>query len=52
MDKKKYGVEERRLLEGRSGMGLGPLVNLITGYTKELKKNFEIEKKKILKKKI
>lgn len=49
---KKYSVAERRLHAGSSGIGIGTLVNLITGYTKELKKNVEIEKKEILQEKI
>ena len=49
---KRYTVAERRLHSGNSGIGIGTLVNLITGYTKELKKNVEIEKKEILQEKI
>jgi hypothetical protein len=49
---KRYTVAERRLHAGNSGIGIGTLVNLITGYTKELKKNVEIEKKEMLQEKI
>lgn len=49
---KRYTVAERRLYAGSSGIGIGTLVNLITGYTKELKKNVEVEKKEILQEKI
>lgn len=49
---KRYTVAERRLYTGSSGIGIGTLVNLITGYTKELKKNVEVEKKEILQEKI
>lgn len=49
---KKYTVAERRLHTGSSGIGIGSLVNLITGYTKELKRNVAIEKKEFLQEKI
>lgn len=49
---KRYTVAERRLHAGNTGIGIGALVNLITGYTKELKKNVEIEKKELLQEKI
>jgi hypothetical protein len=49
---KRYTVAERRLYTGNSGIGIGALVNLITGYTKELKRNVEIEKKEVLQEKI
>ena len=49
---KKYTVAERRLHAGSTGIGVGTLVNLITGYTKELKRNVEIEKKEMLQEKI
>ncbi len=49
---KKYTVAERRLHAGNSGIGIGTLVNLITGYTKELKRNVEVEKKEMFQEKI
>lgn len=49
---KRYTVAERRLYTGSSGIGIGTLVNLITGYKKELKRNVETEKKEMLQDKI
>ena len=49
---KTYTVAERRLYTGTNGIGIGTLVNLITGYKKELQKNVEIEKKEFLREKI
>jgi hypothetical protein len=37
---------------GGGGIGIGGLINLITGYNKELKRNLEIEKKEMLIEKI
>lgn len=49
---KRYKVAERRLYTGTNGIGIGTLVNLITGYRKELKKNVETEKKVAFQEKI
>ncbi len=45
---KRYTVAERRMKSGGGGIGIGGLINLITGYNKELKRNLEIEKKEML----
>jgi hypothetical protein len=51
--KKIYNVEERRILSSEVGkVSVGGLINLITGYNKELKRNLEIEKKEMLIEKI
>jgi hypothetical protein len=49
---KRYTVAERRMKSGGGGIGIGGLINLITGYNKELKRNLEIEKKEMLIEKI
>lgn len=49
---KRYTVAERRLYTGSSGIGIGSLINMITGYKKELKKNVETEKKELFQEKI
>jgi hypothetical protein len=49
---KRYTVAERRLYTGTNGIGIGTLVNLITGYRKELKNNVEVEKKEMFQEKI
>ena len=49
---KRYTVAERRMKSGGGGIGIGGLINLFTGYGKELKRNLEIEKKEILIEKI
>lgn len=47
---KRYTVAERRMSSG--GGGIDGLINLFTGYRKELKRNLEIEKKEMLIEKI
>lgn len=49
---KRYTVAERRMISGGGGIGIGGLINLFTGYGKELKRNLEIEKKEMLIEKI
>ena len=50
---KRYTVAERRILSSEIGkVSIGGLINLITGYNKELKRNLEIEKKEMLIEKI
>jgi hypothetical protein len=50
---KRYTVAERRILSSEVGkVSVGGLINLITGYNKELKRNLEIEKKEMLIEKI
>lgn len=49
---KRYTVAERRMSSGGGGIGIGGLINLFTGYRKELKRNLEIEKKEMLIEKI
>jgi hypothetical protein len=49
---KRYTVAERRLYTGTNGIGIGTLMNLITGYRKELKNNVEVEKKEMFQEKI
>ena len=49
---KRYTVAERRMSSGGGGIGIGGLINLFTGYKKELKRNLEIEKKEMLIEKI
>lgn len=49
---KRHTVAERRLYTANSGIGIGSLINLITGYKKELKKNVETEKKELFQEKI
>jgi hypothetical protein len=50
---KKYTVAERRIISSEVGaISVGGLVNLITGYGKELKRNEIVEKKEMLQEKI
>ena len=49
---KRYTVAERRMKSSGGGIGIGGLINLFTGYGKELKRNLEIEKKEMLIEKI
>ena len=50
---KRYTVAERRILSSEVGkISVGALVNLITGYDKELKRNVIVEKKEVLQEKI
>lgn len=50
---KRYTVAERRILSSEVGkVSVGGIINAITGYNKELKKNLEIEKKEMLIEKI
>jgi hypothetical protein len=46
---KRYTVAERRILSSEVGkVSIGGLINIITGYNKELKRNLEIEKREKL----
>lgn len=52
-NQKRYTVAERRIKSGEVGkVSIGALINLITGYDKELKKNLETEKKEMFQEKI
>jgi hypothetical protein len=49
---KTYTPAERRLNEARSGIGIGQLINAISGRTEMLKKELVVEKKQFLKQKL